>query len=302
MTAMPSSTHSKGSIIKKIGSGVLLTIAILFLLFFVLAPVGWLFISSISSQKNLLQMPPVWLTWPPDFSRYTQLLFGGGQQNSTLTDFTLRAFRYSLRNSMIIASSVTAIALLFGAMAGYAFARIKLPFGNKLIYVLLVSQMIPVAVLLIPLYMTMSKLGLLDKLPTVIGLLVSIHLPFVIWMLRGYFQTLPAEMEEAALVDGATRLQVLTKVILPVSLPGLFSAAAYTFMQSWNAFMIPLIFTSSDTTRSVTVAIAMFVGRNYTDYSLMCAAGVLASLPPVLLAVFFQRYLLAGLTAGAVKG
>jgi ABC-type sugar transport system, permease component len=302
MSTLSNTQHSQGYRLKKLGSGLLLAIAVLFLLLFVLVPVAWLFISSISSSKDLLQMPPVWLPWPPDFSRYKQLLFGTAGQNTTLTDFTLRAFRYSLRNSLIIAGSVTVVALIFGSMAGYAFARIKLPLGNKLIYVLLVSQMIPVAVLLIPLYITIGKLGMLDKLTTVIGLLVSIHLPFVIWMLRGYFQTLPAEMEEAALVDGANRLQVITQVILPVSLPGLFSAAAYTFMQSWNAFMIPLIFTSSDTARSVTVAIAMFVGRNYTDYSLMCAAGVLASLPPVLLAVFFQRYLLAGLTAGAVKG
>ena len=287
---------------QNIGSNLLLLVAVLFMLVFILAPIAWLLISSVSSPKDLLQMPPNWLPWPPDFSRYQQLLFGAAGQNTTLTDFTLQAFRYSLRNSLIIAGSVTLIALIFGSMAGYAFARIKLPFGNRLIYVLLISQMIPVAVLLIPLYITIGNLGQLDKLSTVIILLVSIHLPFVIWMLRGYFQTLPAEMEEAALVDGATNFQVLTKVILPVSLPGLFSAAAYTFMQSWNAFMIPLIFTSSDTTRSVTVAIAMFVGRNYTDYSLMSAAGVLASLPPVLLAIFFQRYLLAGLTAGAVKG
>jgi multiple sugar transport system permease protein len=302
MSTISNAQHSRGYYAKKVASSVLLFIAVVFLLIFVLAPVTWLFISSISSSKNLLQMPPVWLPWPPDFSRYKQLLFDVASQSTTLNDFTLKAFRYSLRNSMIIASCVTVFALIFGSMAGYAFARIKLPFGNKLIYVLLASQMIPVAVLLIPLYIMISKLDMLDKLPTVIALLVSIHLPFVIWMLRGYFQTLPAEMEEAALVDGANRFQVITKVILPVSLPGLFSAAAYTFMQSWNAFMIPLIFTSSDTARSVTVAIAMFVGRNYTDYSLMCAAGILASLPPVLLAVFFQRYLLAGLTAGAVKG
>jgi multiple sugar transport system permease protein len=294
--------HSNAYLFKKISSDILMTIAVAFILFFILAPVAWLFISSISLPRDLLQMPPNWLPWPPDFSRYKQLLFGTAGQNTTLTDFTLKAFRYSLTNSLIIAGSVTLLTLIFGSMAGYAFARIKLPLGNKLIYILLISQMIPVAVLLIPLYIMISKIGMLDKLPTVIALLVSIHLPFVIWMLRGYFQTLPAEMEEAALVDGANRFQVITMVILPVSLPGLFSAAAYTFMQSWNAFMIPLIFTSSDTSRSVTVAIAMFIGRNYTDYSLMCAAGVLASLPPVLLAVFFQRYLLAGLTAGAVKG
>lgn len=302
MKTMNHAPHSNAYLFKKISSDILMTIAVAFILFFILAPVAWLFISSISLPRDLLQMPPNWLPWPPDFSRYKQLLFGTAGQNTTLTDFTLKAFRYSLTNSLIIAGSVTLLTLIFGSMAGYAFARIKLPLGNKLIYILLISQMIPVAVLLIPLYIMISKIGMLDKLPTVIALLVSIHLPFVIWMLRGYFQTLPAEMEEAALVDGANRFQVITMVILPVSLPGLFSAAAYTFMQSWNAFMIPLIFTSSDTSRSVTVAIAMFIGRNYTDYSLMCAAGVLASLPPVLLAVFFQRYLLAGLTAGAVKG
>lgn len=302
MSVQIQTQHPRRFLPKRIGPNLLLLIAILFMLVFILAPIAWLLISSVSTSKDLLQMPPNWLPWPPDFSRYRQLLFGSAGQNTTLTDFTLQAFRYSLRNSLIIAASVTLIALVFGSMAGYAFARIKFPFGNKLIYVLLISQMIPVAVLLIPLYITIGNLGQLDKLSTVIVLLVSIHLPFVIWMLRGYFQTLPAEMEEAALVDGATNFQVLTKVILPVSLPGLFSAAAYTFMQSWNAFMIPLIFTSSDTTRSVTVAIAMFVGRHYTDYSLMSAAGVLASLPPVLLAIFFQRYLLAGLTAGAVKG
>lgn len=296
------SQHSKGFHFKKVFSGIFLTLAILIMLIFVLAPVAWLFISSISSSKELLQMPPNWFPWPPDFSRYKQLLFGSAGQSTTLTDFTLKAFRYSLRNSMIIAACVTFFALVFGSMAGYAFARIKLPMGDKLIYILLITQMIPVAVLLIPLYIMIQKIGMLDKLPTVVALLVAIHLPFTIWMLRGFFQTLPAEMEEAAMVDGANRFQVLMKVILPVSLPGLFSAGAYVFMQSWNAFMIPLIFTSSDTTRSVTVAIAMFVGRNYTDYSLMCAAGVLASLPPVILAVFFQKYLLSGLTAGAVKG
>jgi multiple sugar transport system permease protein len=296
------SRYSRGYHAKRAFSSIFLTIAIIFLLFFILIPVAWLFISSISSSKDLLQMPPNWFPQLPDFSRYKQLLFGSAGQSTTLTDFTLKAFRYSLRNSLLIAGFVTLFALIFGSMAGYAFARIELPFGNKLIYILLITQMIPVAVLLIPLYIMMTKLGMLNKLSTVIALLVSIHLPFTIWMLRGYFQTLPVEMEEAAMVDGANRFQVITQVTLPVSLPGLFSAAAYVFMQSWNAFMIPLIFTSSDTTRSVTVAIAMFVGRNYTDYSLMCAAGVLASLPPVILAVFFQKYLLAGLTAGAVKG
>ena len=162
--------------------------------------------------------------------------------------------------------------------------------------------MLPVVVLLIPLYLTLSAMHLLDRLETVVVLLSAIHLPFVIWIVRSYFQSIPADLEEAALVDGATRLQALFRIVVPLSLPGLFAAGFYTFMQSWTAFLIPLLFTSSDTLRTVTVAIALFVGRHYTDYGLMSAAGVLASLPPVALAIFFQRYLLSGLTAGAVKG
>jgi len=269
---------------------------------FILAPVAWLIISSVSQPKDLITLPPRWLPAPLYLDNYRALLIGSEQAGTTLTSVTLRAFRFSLLNSFIVGGGVTALCLLLGALAGYAFARLKLPFGNRLIYLLLLVQMLPVVVLLIPLYLTISQLGLLDKIPTVIVLLSAIHLPFVIWILRGYFMSIPTELEEAALVDGATRLGALFRIILPLSLPGLFAAGVYTFMQTWNAFIIPLLFTSSDTNRTVTVAIAQFVGRNYTDYGLLSAAGVLASLPPVLLAIFFQRYLLSGLTAGAVKG
>ncbi len=269
---------------------------------FVLSPIAWLVISSLSWPKDLLATPPRWVPWPPNLTYYQQLLLGTGEQGTTLTAFTLRAFRFSLRNSMYVAVGTTMVCLFLGSLAGYAFARLRLLWGDRLIYFLLLVQMLPVVVLLIPLYLAVSKLGLLDRIGTVIALLSSIHLPFAIWILRSYFQSIPSELEEAALVDGANRLQAIWHVIIPLALPGLFAAAVYTFMQSWNAFIIPLIFTSSDTNRTVTVAIAMFVGRHYTEYGLMSAAGVLASLPPALLAIFFQRYLLAGLTAGAVKG
>jgi len=288
--------------VKALARGMLQALLVAFVAIFILAPIAWLVISSLSSPKDLVTIPPRWLPWPPDLTYYKQLLFGTGQTGTTLTSLTLRAFRFSLRNSMYVASGVTGLCLLLGSLAGYAFARLRLPLGERLIYLLLLVQMLPVVVLLIPLYLTISKLGLLDRIGTVIVLLSSIHLPFVIWILRGYFQGIPGELEEAALVDGATRLQAILHVILPLALPGLFAAGVYTFMQTWNAFMIPLIFTSSDTNRTVTVAIAMFVGRHYTEYGLMSAAGVLASLPPAILAIFFQRYLLAGLTAGAVKG
>lgn len=269
---------------------------------FILAPVAWLAISGVAPPKDLLTRPPRWVPWPPDFSNYYQLLWGAGEKGTTLTAFTLRAFRFSLRNSMIVASGVTLMCLVLGTLASYAFARLRIPLGQRLLYLFLLVQMVPVIVLLIPMFLVVTRLGLLDRLETVILLLTAFHLPFVIWILRSYFLSLPIDLEEAALVDGASRLQVIRHIVLPLAIPGLFAAAVYTFMQTWNAFMIPLIFTSSETQRTVTVAIAMFVGRHYTEYGLISAAGVLASLPPALLAIFFQRYLLAGLTAGAVKG
>lgn len=288
--------------VRRISQGLIQTLLVLGVMAFILLPVLWLLISSLSHSQDLLRIPPRWLPWPPNFTYYQELLVGTGQTGTTLTQITLRAFRFSLRNSFLVAAGVSATTLALGSLAGYAFARFRLAGGAQLIYLLLLVQMLPVIVLLIPLYMTMSRLGMLDKLSTVIVLLSAYHMPFVIWILRGYFQSIPMELEEAALVDGANRLQALVWVTLPLSLPGLFAAGVYTFMQSWNAFMIPLIFTSSDTMRTVTVAIALFVGRHYTEYGLMSAAGVLASLPPVILAIFFQRYLLAGLTAGATKG
>lgn len=269
---------------------------------FILAPVAWLAISSVAPPKDLLTRPPRWVPWPPDFSNYYQLLWGAGEKGTTLTAFTLRAFQFSLRNSMIVASGVTLMCLVLGTLASYAFARLRIPLGQRLLYLFLLVQMVPVIVLLIPMFLVVTRLGLLDRLETVTLLLTAFHLPFVIWILRSYFLSLPIDLEEAALVDGASRLQVIRHIVFPLAIPGLFAAAVYTFMQTWNAFMIPLIFTSSETQRTVTVAIAMFVGRHYTEYGLISAAGVLASLPPALLAIFFQRYLLAGLTAGAVKG
>lgn len=279
-------------------------VLVMFVLAFVLGPVLWLVISSVSTSKDLLQVPPRWLPFPPSLGYYQALLLGSGatQSDGTLTDLTLRAFRYSLRNSFIVAVGVTFGALGLGALAGYAFARFPLRGNALLIYLLLMVQMLPAVVLIVPLFMTMSRLGLLDRLFTVVILLIAYHLPFVMWILRSYFQSIPKDLEEAAMVDGCNRLRALWHVTLPLALPGLFAAGVYAFMQSWNAFLIPLVFTSSDTMRTVTVAIAMFVGRHYTEYGLMSAAGVLASLPPMVLAIFFQRYLLASLTAGATKG
>jgi multiple sugar transport system permease protein len=272
-------------------------------LLFLLLPVYWLIATSLSSPLALVRMPPEWIPLPPDLTAYRALLTGRADAGSaeTLTTFTIRAFQYALRNSVIVAAAVTALALALGFLSAAAFTRLDVPFGHAVIYLILLGQMIPPVVLLIPLYVTATRFGVLDNLLTVIALLTALHLPFVIWILRSYLLTIPKELEEAAQVDGASFPGALLRVTVPLTLPGLVAAGAYTFMQTWNAFLIPLIFTSSDTKRTVTVAVAMFVGRHYTDYALLAAAGVLAFVPPVVFALFFQRYLLHGLASGAVK-
>src|SRR5258708_6548329 len=274
------------------------------MLTFILAPLAWLLISSFSSARELTEIPPHWIPQQPYLQDYVSLITNTTppDSNTALTSTTISMFRTGLVNSTIVSAGVVVICLLFGSLAAYSFVRLWLPGGGKMIYVLLLAQMLPVVAILIPLCQVITALGLLDKLPVVMFLLSMFHLPFVIWMLRGYFQTIPRELEEAAMVDGTTRVGALFKVVVPLSTPGLFAAGICTFLQSWNAFMIPLIFTSSDSTKTISLAIALFLGRHYTDYTLVSAAGVIASLPPILLALLFQRYLLAGLVAGGVKG
>jgi len=289
--------------LKRLFNNAIFTVLILAMLTFILAPIAWLLISSISTDQELVEIPPHWIPQQPYFQDYASLLGAPPPKSSSLlTASTIALFRTGLVNSFLVSLGVTVVCLLFGSLAAYAFARLGLPGGEKVIYVLLLAQMLPVVAILIPLYQVITALGLLDKIPVVIVLLSMFHLPFVIWMLRGYFQTIPRELEEAAMVDGTTRAGALFKIIVPLSSPGLFAAGVYTFLQSWNAFFIPLIFTSSDTTKTVSLAIALFVGRHDTDYTLMSAAGVLASLPPIFLALAFQRYLLAGLVSGGIKG
>src|SRR5258708_263802 len=215
------------------------------MLTFILAPLAWLLISSISSSKELTEIPPHWIPQQPYLQDYVSLITNTTAPDSAtaLTRATIGMFRTGLVNSTIISTGVVIICLLFGSLAAYAFTRLSLPGGGKLIYVLLLAQMLPVVAILIPLYQVITTLGLLDKLPVVVVLLSMFHLPFVIWMLRGYFQTIPRELEEAAMVDGTTLVGALFKIVVPLSTTGLFAAGISTFLQYWNALMYPLIYT-----------------------------------------------------------
>ena len=204
-------------------------------------------------------------------------------------------------NSMLIGSAVTVLCLFVGSLAAYAFARLDMPFGDKLIFLLLFTQMIPGIAIMIPLYLLVSKINMLDRRTTLVVVYCSFSLPFVIWMMRGYFQTIPSELEDAAMMDGCSRLGALFKVVIPLSTPGLFATGIFTFLAAWNEFLLALVMTQSLASKTMPVALAEFIGRFRVDYGLMCTVGVIACVPPILVALIFQRHLIEGLTAGAVK-
>lgn len=261
------------------------------------APVAWLVISSIATRNDLLTVPLRWIPEHANIQNYIDILIPGTDVSSVAA-----TFKVTLRNSIFVASMTTLICLAAGSLAAYALARLNIPFRRFMLMGVMSTRMIPEVSLVIPLYILASKAGLMDSPTILIITYLSFALPFAIWMLAAFFEAVPYELEDAARIDGASRLGILFRVILPVSTPGIVSTALFTFLLAWDEFFFALIFTSTIAAKTVPVAIAEFTGRYAVDITGMMTGGVLAALPPVILSLIFQRYIVSGLTAGAVKG
>jgi ABC-type glycerol-3-phosphate transport system permease component len=206
-----------------------------------------------------------------------------------------------LANSWIIALAVTALCLLLSFLAGYGFSRYHLRGGNALLLLTLFSQMFPPVSLIIPYYNLLNSIGLYD---THLGLVLadaSFILPFCIWMFKSYLDSIPPDLEEAAMVDGAGRLSAMFRVVLPITLPGFVAVAIYAFLGAWNEYTFAVILTRTADATPVTVGIGEFFGLFTVKWSQMSALALLASLPLMIIFIFLQRYLVEGMTAGAVK-
>ena len=261
----------------------------------ILAPFVALLWASVVGQTDLLAKPLHW--WPSHWtvSRYREIFAGQGAGAST-------GFRTAMVNSFIVAAATVAISLTVGTLGGYALARLQFPGRRTTLLSFLVTYMLPPIALIIPLYLLMSRFGLLD---TKVGLVIvycSLATPFALWTMSNFLGSLPAELEEAARVDGCSRLGALFRVILPLARPGIIATGLFAFPLCWDEFLYALIFTSTPNAKTIPVAIAEFTGRNAVDFGLIAAGGVLAALPPVLVTLVFQRYLIDGLSSGAVKG
>jgi multiple sugar transport system permease protein len=267
------------------------------LLAFIYFPVLWLFSASISTRSELLSVPPHWIPQHPTFKNYLDILLPGASSSEIS-----RTMAVTLVNSLKVASAVTLICLVLGALAAYALVRISFRYNQTIMMGILGTRMIPEISLIVPLFILATRLRLIDKPLVLIITYLTFSLPYAIWLLAAFFQTIPVELEDAARIDGCSRLSILFRIIMPISTPGLVSTALFVFLVAWDEFFYALIFTNTLAAKTAPVAISEFVGRYVTDINAMMAGGMLVALPPVLLAIIFQRFIVSGLSAGAVKG
>ncbi len=282
-----------------------LYLAVLLTALWSLAPFYVLLNASLSTTQGILSQPPSWFPNPITFENYRAVMFGEQVQTETTTpSVQARAIVISMKNSAIVAVSVTILNILIGAPAGYAFARYtRYRFTGVTLWILMMTRMIPPLTLAVPFFMIFRRIGLID---TKIGLVIalsSIILPLTVWIMKGYFETLPPNLERAGLVDGCSRLQSFRRIVLPVAMPGLAAAGIFCFLVAWNEFIYAILLTNTLDSQTLPTRIAQFTSdQRVYNPGLLFAAGVFAIIPPVLIALIFQRLLLRGMLSGAVKG
>ena len=258
------------------------------ILAFALLPWLWMFLSSVRPESELTKSPIALIPVSFTFANHIELL----QRTS---------FAGNLRDSLIVATGATALGLALALPAAYAFSRFRFPLRRALRVQFLVVNMFPVVLLILPLFILLRQFGLLDTYLALIAGHATFTLPFAIWLMTSYIDGIPADLDEAATIDGATRMQVLRLVILPVVIPGLVAVGIYLFIASWNEYLFALMLAGRNV-RTVTVALQMFIGENQIQWGLLMAAGTLVALPATILFLFAQKRLVGGLTGGAVKG
>jgi ABC-type glycerol-3-phosphate transport system permease component len=254
----------------------------------VLFPLYWMVIASLSPEADLFAAP--------------SLVPGALSLDHYRALFDTRDFLVPVRNSLVVAGATTLLVLPPAVMCAYALARMPLPGKRLLLALVLAVSMFPQIAIVAPLYLLLRELRLLDTYPGLVLPYLTFSMPLAIWLLTGFFRQLPRELEEAALLDGASRLRMLRDIILPVSWPGIASTAILTFLYCWNEFLFALSFTLGPDRYTVPVAIALFRGRYQVPWGEVLAGALVATIPVALVVLLFQRHIVAGLTAGATKG
>jgi len=265
---------------------VALYVILLVVLVVYVSPILWLFSQSIKRQVDIFAIPPVWVPSQPTLSNYQEV-------------FSLFNFESALTNSLVVTGTTLAVTLLLAIPAAYGLSRYKFPGARMVLLAIVACRMIVPPALLVPLYNVLNTLNLIDTpMALIIGDLTW-TLPLGIWLLIGFFDTLPQDIEEAAMMDGMSTLQLILRVVLPVSAPGIAVVSLFTFMTSWNEFLFASIFATSY--RVGGTAIASMVSTYKIWWGDIAAAGLIFSIPMIVVAIVAQKYIVQGLTYGAIR-
>ncbi|AQZ54073.1 carbohydrate ABC transporter permease [Martelella mediterranea] len=268
---------------------VIILISSLLVISVCLFPFLWMGISSIKVLRELYTVPPTWIPHTPTLGNYKTVLF-----DSNIP-------RYFL-NSVVISVGSTLLALILAVFASYGFARFN--FKGKPYYqsFVLVGQLLPTAAIIVPLFVTLRYLGLVNTYLGLILVYMIITLPLSVWMLTSYFKAIPVELEEAAIIDGASRLGVLFRITLPLSVPGLVAVMVYAFVTTWNEFIFALCFATDSSVKTLPIGLAEFTTEFNTDWGAVMAASMIMTVPIAVLFLSMQRLFVGGIMAGATKG
>ena len=273
---------------QKLGRIFLLWVPLVIFLLFLLFPFYWTFVTSLKLPEELHSLKVIYWPQNPSFQAYSHLF---GQYN----------FLHPMKNSLVVAVITTLISLSVSTLAAYAFSRFRFVGRKPLMVLFLTNNMFPTVLLLIPLFTIMRKMGLLYNPASLVLSYTTFTIPFSVWLLTGYLNDLPIALEEAAMIDGANRAQGFLRIVLPLLLPCMLATGVYIFMQSWNEYTFAVLFTN-ETSRTIPVSLKILVGQLGVQWDLITAGGIITVIPVCIMFFFAQKRLVAGLTAGAVKG
>lgn len=248
----------------------------------------WIVSTSFKRTGDIYDYPPVWIPRQPTIQNYVEVL-------------TFPNISHAFLNSIIVAIVSTLLIILLASLAAYGFSRYLFKSKRILMMVLIGTQMIPGVTNIIPIYLIASRLGLLDSLSALCLVYAAVNLPFSVWLLKSYFDSIPMAIEEAALTDGCTRIGALFRVLIPLSWPGLAASAMFSFIASWNEFYLALVITSSIKSRTLPLALYLFQSSYDIQWNLLGAASVAATIPIVIIFLLLQDKFVSGLSMGALK-
>lgn len=260
---------------------------------FTMLPLLWMLLTSVKTQFAALQYPPQWIPDAPTLEQYTRLL-------SPTSDIG-REFLHYMLNSLWVSFASTVLGLVVAVPAAYAFSRFRFPGRNLLFYAVLVRNMFPAVIFLMPLFIVMRWLGLVNSQWSLILTYLTFGLPLSIWLLKGFYDNIPVQLEQAARIDGATRFQAFFRIVMPLSSPGIIATSIYAFIMSWNEYVYALTFINEKTRLTLPIGLQRFFTEYSSNWPGLMAASFIMSVPVIALFLVLQNYFVRALTDGAVK-